>query len=107
MPAQMPRCTDCGTTLKSVPPWLATASVRFTCSACPRRSARPAAVARFEAPLEVSLPALAEPLAVDEETEDVTEETEDLELEAISDDADGPIADETIADEPMADDKDV
>lgn len=55
MATEVPRCSDCGTALKSVPTWLANAKVSFTCSACPRRSTRgAAATARLDRPAETS-----------------------------------------------------
>lgn len=83
MATEVPRCSDCGTALKSVPTWLANAKVSFTCSACPRRSSRGAAAAastRLERPAETASSRLPgdDP---DLDTDEIEELEEDADLD--------------------------
>ena len=82
MATEVPRCSDCGAALKSIPTWLADAKVNFTCSACPRRSARSAASIAAARPIEtpVRLTA-ADPDLEGEDMEDIDEDA-DLDLGA-------------------------
>lgn len=81
MPAEVPHCIDCGTALKAVPTWMATAKVSFTCGACPRRSARGgvATAPRLERPLEARSASSEDAVPEVEDIED-TDEDADLDL---------------------------
>lgn len=83
MATEVPRCSDCGAPLKSVPTWLANAKVSFTCSACPRRSSRgaaAAAAARLDRPAEA--PSRLAGDDPDLEVDEIEEMDEDADLEA-------------------------
>lgn len=92
MPAELPRCSDCGTALKSVPTWLANAKVNFTCSACPKRSNRAATAPRIERPIETKAVVIDDPdidgADIDENDEEADLEIEAEELDDVKEDAD-------------------
>ena len=92
MPAELPRCSDCGTALKSVPTWLANAKVNFTCSACPKRSNRASAAPRIERPIETKAAVIDDPdidgADIDENDEEADLEIEAEELDDVKEDAD-------------------
>lgn len=75
MPSEAIRCTDCGAVFKGVPAWLSTASVKFSCTNCPKRPSR---LARFDA-----APAASLIKAKDEDDDDLDAvEIEDLDEDA-------------------------
>jgi hypothetical protein len=94
MASETLRCSDCNAPLRSVPAWMATAKVKFTCNSCPKRSSR-APVARFDTPLETraspvggdpdmdisAVPDMEEDLDADISLEDLDEPKDDKELE--------------------------
>jgi hypothetical protein len=81
MPNEVPRCTDCGSPLKAVPTWLATAKVSFTCGSCPRRSSRMTAM-RMDRPLETKTLLANDDIEVEPDVIEEIDEDGDLELAA-------------------------
>ena len=77
MPSEIIRCTDCGAVFKGVPAWLSTASVKFSCTNCPKRPSR---LARFDAAPAASL--------VKDKEEDDDADIDAVEIEDLDDDAD-------------------
>ncbi len=77
MPSEIIRCTDCGAVFKGVPAWLSTASVKFSCTNCPKRPSR---IARFDAAPAASL--------IKDKDEDDDPDMDTVEAEDLDDDAD-------------------
>ncbi len=86
MPSEAIRCVDCGAIFKGVPAWLSTASVKFSCTNCPKRPSR---LARFDA-----APAASLIKAKDDEDDDL----DAVEIEDIDEDAEADL-DEDAKDE--------
>lgn len=82
MPSEAIRCTDCGAVFKGVPAWLSTASVKFSCTNCPKRPSR---LARFDA-----APAATLVKAKDEDDDDL----DAVEIEDLDEDAEPDLEDD-------------
>lgn len=94
MASELLRCSDCNAPLRSVPSWMATAKVKFTCNSCPKRSSRTPAT-RFDTPIEArvspiggdpemdisAVPDLEEDVDADISLEDLDEPKDDKEIE--------------------------
>lgn len=87
------RCSDCNAPLRSVPAWLTTAKVKFTCNSCPKSSRRTAA-ARFDTPIE----ARPSPIGGDPDMDiaDVPDIDEDLDADVSLEDLDEPKEDKDM-----------
>jgi len=88
MANELIRCTDCGAVFKAVPAWLATASVKFTCTSCPKRAR--SVGARFEPAPEpiVSLSRNSDPDSDSDDDLDAAD-LEELDEMDLGDDLDG------------------
>ncbi len=84
MPSEAIRCTDCGAVFKGVPAWLSTASVKFSCTNCPKRPSR---LARFDA-----APAASLIKAKDEDDDDL----DAVEIEDLDEDAEPDLDDDDV-----------
>lgn len=87
------RCSDCNAPLRSVPAWMATAKVKFTCNSCPKRSSRTPA-ARFDTPIE----ARPSPIGGDPDMEisDVPDLDEDVDADVSLEELDEPKDDKDL-----------
>lgn len=92
--AEVIRCSECGTTFKGVPLWLATAKVNFTCTSCPKKGTR-GGMARFE------------PTVMEQRSSSIEldGEVEDVDLDALDEDVELELGDDDM--EGLGDDKDI